>query len=136
MLLYNNINLIADNITLIYSYNYEDYIFFPEHIILENLTGKYKHPCVVDLKLGTRTYSDIMSDEKKQKHSMRCASTTSGSLGVRLGGMQVLTQHNTINNYSVILTLLLACVIHALPIIMSELQKVTAFKLWLGIALS
>ena len=27
-------------------------------ILLENLTGKFKYPCVLDVKIGTRLYDD------------------------------------------------------------------------------
>ena len=59
------------------------------YILLENLTSKYKHPCVLDLKLGTRQHGDAASAAKKQSKAAKVASTTSGALGLRLGGMQV-----------------------------------------------
>ena len=43
----------------------------------------------MDLKLGTRTYSDDMSEEKKQVHLKKCDTTTSKPLGIRLAGLQV-----------------------------------------------
>jgi inositol-hexakisphosphate kinase len=58
-------------------------------MILENLTGKYRHPCVLDLKIGTRTYSDIMSPEKVQLHVDRSAISTTSKLGIRFCGMQL-----------------------------------------------
>ena len=60
-----------------------------EYIILENLAGKYKCPCVLDLKVGTRSYNDVMSPQKIQEHLDRSASTTSLKLGIRFCGMQV-----------------------------------------------
>lgn len=62
---------------------------FLEYIILENLTGKYSCPCVLDLKIGTRSHNDVMSPQKKQEHLDRSASTTSLKLGIRFCGMQV-----------------------------------------------
>lgn len=62
---------------------------FQEYILLENLTNKYKHPCVLDLKLGTRQHGDNASAAKKLSKTNKVASTTSGALGLRLGGMQV-----------------------------------------------
>jgi len=62
---------------------------FQEYILLENLTNKYKHPCVLDLKLGTRQHGDNASAAKKLSKATKVANTTSGVLGLRLGGMQV-----------------------------------------------
>jgi hypothetical protein len=44
---------------------------------------------LLDLKVGTRQYGDGASAGKKQSKSAKVAETTSGSLGLRLGGMQV-----------------------------------------------
>jgi len=60
-----------------------------QYILLENLTCKLRHPCVLDLKVGTRQYGDGASASKKLSKNAKVASTTSGLLGLRLGGMQV-----------------------------------------------
>ncbi len=65
-------------------------LYLLEYIILENLTSRFTNPCVMDLKLGTRTHTDEMSEEKKQVHLKRCDVTTSKSLAIRLAGLQVL----------------------------------------------
>ena len=58
-------------------------------MILENLTSKYHAPCVLDMKLGTRQHGDSATPDKIQKHVYTCSVTTSGTLGVRMAGMQV-----------------------------------------------
>lgn len=60
-----------------------------ECIMLENLTFKFRHPCVLDLKMGTRQYGDDAPESKRKSQTAKAANTTTVSLGVRLAGMQV-----------------------------------------------
>ena len=61
----------------------------PLAIVLENLEHGFKHPNVLDLKLGARLYADGTSAEKAERLDKVASETTSGSLNFRIAGMKV-----------------------------------------------
>ncbi|CAF1334460.1 unnamed protein product, partial [Didymodactylos carnosus] len=58
-------------------------------MLLENITARFKYPCVLDLKMGKRQYGDVDSDKKKLSKIQKCELSTSSTLGTRVCGMQV-----------------------------------------------
>ncbi|OAL29533.1 hypothetical protein AYO22_01947 [Fonsecaea multimorphosa] len=58
-------------------------------IVLENVVSGFKHPNVLDVKLGVRLWDDDAPMAKRRKLDDVAARTTSGSLGFRLAGMKL-----------------------------------------------
>jgi len=58
-------------------------------ILLENVAAKFKYPCILDLKMGTRQHGDDAPQAKVLSQTQKCATTTSSAVGLRLIGMQV-----------------------------------------------
>ncbi len=59
--------------------------FEKQFACLENLTTSFKHPCMVDLKMGSLAYNPL----KSQKQQLKIKNSTSGSVGFRISGMEV-----------------------------------------------
>ncbi|XP_052245918.1 uncharacterized protein LOC127854870 isoform X2 [Dreissena polymorpha] len=57
-------------------------------IMLENLVWDCVKPCLMDLKMGKRQFSENESEEKRMLKERRCTETTSASLGFRICGSQ------------------------------------------------
>lgn len=57
-------------------------------MLIENVTFKYKRPCILDLKIGYRAHGDNTDPEKIKRKMHRCETTTTRICGIRLCGLQ------------------------------------------------
>lgn len=62
-------------------------------IVLENVAAGFKHPNVLDVKLGARLWADDAPAAKRRKLEEVASRTTSGSLGFRIAGMKIRHHH-------------------------------------------
>ncbi|CAG8618275.1 12590_t:CDS:2 [Ambispora gerdemannii] len=58
-------------------------------ICIENITCKFKKPCMLDLKLGIVLYGPDADEAKRQKMIKKAESSTSSTLGIRITAMKV-----------------------------------------------
>jgi len=55
-------------------------------VIMEDLTYGYSKPCVMDIKMGTKTYAEDTNPFKKKLRQMKDDGTTSSRYGLRITG--------------------------------------------------
>ncbi|UMM39147.1 hypothetical protein L5515_016331 [Caenorhabditis briggsae] len=67
---------------------------FGNYLIMRDIAHGMNKPRIIDLKLGTRTHSDFISEEKKALHIRKSALTTTSSLGIRLCGARFTGKHD------------------------------------------
>lgn len=69
------------------------------YIVLEDVTSSFKKPSIMDLKMGTRQYSDTMPREKIARKKQRSLITTSNELGVRVAGIRSFESTESCGHY-------------------------------------
>ena len=72
----------TDNVSLGYTITLHILFFLhcrstKRYVVLENLTSNFSKPCIIDLKMGTRTHGDFATSEKKERQKMKCERSTS-----------------------------------------------------------
>jgi len=61
-----------------------------EYIVLQNLTAGFRHPCIMDVKLGQKNYTEARHDpEVIQKRRILMNATTAAEFGFRISGIRV-----------------------------------------------
>jgi len=59
-----------------------------DYIVLEDITHSFNKPTILDLKMGTRQYSDGMNSSKIARKKQRSLDTTSDGMGMRIAGIR------------------------------------------------
>eukprot|EP00485_Elphidium_margaritaceum_P010996 CAMPEP_0202698596 /NCGR_PEP_ID=MMETSP1385-20130828/11864_1 /ASSEMBLY_ACC=CAM_ASM_000861 /TAXON_ID=933848 /ORGANISM="Elphidium margaritaceum" /LENGTH=484 /DNA_ID=CAMNT_0049355349 /DNA_START=44 /DNA_END=1498 /DNA_ORIENTATION=- len=58
------------------------------YLRLEDLTSRYRKPCILDLKIGTRHFAPVCKTDKMQRKLRKAWKSTCRDFGVRIGGLQ------------------------------------------------
>lgn len=61
----------------------------PQFLVLENLYYPFRHPSILDIKLGSILTDSLATAEKRERLAQVSKATTSGSLSLRVCGMKV-----------------------------------------------
>jgi len=69
-------------------------------IILEDITNKFVHPCILDLKIGIRHHKVICNNKKLYRKLKKSYKSTNKLFGNRIGGMS--TYNNITKTYELI----------------------------------
>lgn len=59
------------------------------HLVLEDLTARYAHPSIIDVKIGSRTWYPQAKEEYFQKCFQKDKDTSTLTLGFRISGLQI-----------------------------------------------
>ncbi|KAJ3280428.1 hypothetical protein HK104_000669, partial [Borealophlyctis nickersoniae] len=54
-----------------------------------NLLTPFTHPCIADVKIGTRLYGDEADEDKRKRMEEQARTTTSFDTGMRICGMKI-----------------------------------------------
>eukprot|EP00298_Acanthocystis_sp_HF-20_P010508 c18890_g1_i1.p1 GENE.c18890_g1_i1~~c18890_g1_i1.p1 ORF type:complete len:319 (-),score=118.44 c18890_g1_i1:112-1068(-) len=60
-----------------------------QYIVLEDLFHDFMNPSILDIKMGTKLYSETADPQKKERAIRKARESTSGKLGFRVCGLQV-----------------------------------------------
>jgi Inositol polyphosphate kinase len=60
-----------------------------DYLVLENLLASFKHPTILDCKIGKVTWSPHHNERKASSQKEKAAKTTTGTLGFRIEGLIV-----------------------------------------------
>ncbi|CAL9731349.1 inositol polyphosphate multikinase [Monosporozyma unispora] len=65
-----------------------------DYLVLENLLAGFSEPNIMDIKLGKKLFDENATEEKVERMKKVSETTTSGSLGFRICGMQLQKNSN------------------------------------------
>eukprot|EP00727_Mastigamoeba_balamuthi_P010216 m51a1_g5817 putative inositol hexakisphosphate kinase 3 (255) ;mRNA; f:214847-216666 len=60
-----------------------------QYLIIEDVVCRFKKPCILDMKIGTRTWHDECTPAKREAHIAQDAQCTTSKYGFRFCGMKV-----------------------------------------------